>query len=219
MKNIFSIIALFVFTTGCFSQINENKNFKFFDIDTFNKHKRVKSSIQDARDTLKRVVWEVYEFKKEDSLIYMEKLSTVDSYKMIRSKIGGSYKKVYIYHPNYSLFIESHYFLDLPIGHHKKYSGKGDLIEDINYDQIRKDEGYPISIFDIAQNMRNDFKIDIEKEDQILRWRIVKDDDLKKAVYKIACPPKYPDGRPPRGFIYDPVTGKFIEEYRVDDLR
>lgn len=218
MKSILSILVILISTVNYFCQSKKN-DIKFFDIDTFNAGKTIVSSIKDATDTLKLNTLETYEFKKGDSLIYMEKHSAFDTYRVVRSKIGGSYKKVCVYHLNYSLFIESYYFLDQPIGDYKKYSDKGLLIEEINYDQIKINEGYPISIFDIAKSMRTDFKINIEMEDQILRWRFAKDNKLQRLVYKIACPPKHPDGRPPRGFVYDAITGKFLEYYAVDILR
>lgn len=218
MKSILSIVVILISTVNYLSQSKKN-DIKFFDIDTFKKYKTIESSMRDARDTLKQVILESYEFKKQDSLIYMEKLSTIDTYRVVRSKIGGSYKKVCVYHLNYSLFIESYYFSDKPVGNHKTYSETGKLVKETNYDQIRKDWGCLISIFDVARSIKNDFKINIEKEDQILRWEFVKDDQLQRLVYKIACPPKHPDGRPPRGFVYDAITGKFLEYYAVDILR
>ncbi|MDF2933164.1 MAG: hypothetical protein K0R36_2495 [Chryseobacterium sp.] len=189
MKNLFSIILLLITTISCRSQNKKTDDYKFFDIDTFEKNKKLISSTRDATDTLKWVNIETYEFKKRDSLIQMEKHTYGDYYKLTRSRIGGSSKIVSIYYPdNYHIKAQYRYFLERPIGIHKTYSNTGELLKETNYDQIRIEHGLPISIFDVAKNMRKDFKINIENENEIIRWEVVKDEDLNKVVYKIICP-------------------------------
>lgn len=219
MKNLISILLLLFSTISCLSQSTRNDDYKLFDIETFNRNKQIVSSMRDATDTLKLVILETYEFKKEDSLIYMAKYSLVDYYQLTRNKIGGSYKIDYYYYPNYHLKIKKYFFLDRPIGIHETYSEEGELLKKTNYDQMRIEQGYPISIFDVAKSMRRDFKINIENENEILRWELVRDEDLQRVVYKVVCPAKHPDGRPLRGFTYDAITGKFIAEYRAHPLR
>ncbi len=217
MKNFISVVLLLFSTISCLSQSKSNGDYKLFDIDTFNKNKKIVSSIRDATDTLKLVILETYDFKKGDSLLHMEKYSPVEYYQLTRSRIGGSFKINYYYYPNYNLKMKTYFFLDRPVGIHKEYSDKGDLLKEVDYDKMTRDRGY-VSILEVAKNMRKDFNINIENESEILRIEVVNDENLNKVVYKIVCPPKYTGSGQLRGFIYDAITGKFIQEYRAFNL-
>lgn len=173
------------------------------------------SSTQIANDTTKINIHEAYTIIKEDSLIIMEKYSYNLDYRITRTTKKGSYKIITRYYPNYSISSQYSVFAGNLIGVKRDYSEKGELQEEINYDRLLTECEDCASLFDIAENIRKDFKINIEKEDEIIRWSIEKDKILNSTVYKIVCPPKYPDGRPYRGLIYDLQTGKFIEEYKA----
>ncbi|WP_131667059.1 hypothetical protein [Chryseobacterium taiwanense] len=172
------------------------------------------SSVQMANDTTQRNIHEAYTIIKGDSLIIMEKYSCNLDYRITRTKKRGSRKIITQYYPNYSISSQYSLFAGNYVGVKKDYSEKGELLQTVNYDLLLTECGNCASIFDIAKNIRKDFNVNIENEDEIIGWNIEKSKNLNKTIYKIVCPPKYPDGRPLRGFVYDMKTGKFIEEYK-----
>lgn len=70
----------------------------------------------------------------------------------------------------------------MPIGVHKRYSKDGILIEEKNYDV--NNDGI-LSIPQMIKIMKSKFKIDIEREDEIIFMETVK--ESARLVWRIVC--------------------------------
>lgn len=96
----------------------------------------------------------------------------------------------------------------MPIGVHKRYSKDGILIEEKNYDV--NNDGI-LSIPQMIKIMKSKFKIDIEREDDIIFMETVKEN--ARLVWRIVC-----KGHPERQIMhnyscfFDAKTGQFLNK-------
>lgn len=181
-----------------------------FNIEKFQKHIDAKTNNKVSQDIEDKFIPKFFQYKEKDTVINLLKIDE-GFYREERLKENTVRKKIYTYYEDtYSIANEGEYFLGMPIGVHKKYSRDGTLIEEKNYDV--NNEGI-LSIPQMIEIMKNDFKIDIEREDEIIEVETVQEN--ARLVWRIVC-----KGHPERqimhnySYFFDAKTGEYLRKER-----
>jgi len=202
---LFLLFSLIFF--NCKSQkVIKSKDLRTFNIEKFQKHIDAKTNNKTAQEIEDKFISKFYEYKEKDTIINLSKVHQ-GFYREERFKENSVRKKIYTYYENtYSLANEGEYFLGMPIGVHKRYSKDGILIEEKNYDL--NNDGI-LSIPQMIKIMKSKFKIDIEREDEIIFMETVKEN--ARLVWRIVC-----KGHSERqimhnySYFFDAKTGQFL---------
>jgi len=144
------------------------------------------------------------QFTETDSIIELE--DNGDYYFERRQKNNEKIKKSFVYNKNTHLLVATGTLLyDLPIGVHKIYNKKGELIREINYDK-----NFPFSIYDLIAKIKTTHQIDLNDiKENISVMRDI-DKETKKNIYVIFYNKKN-DGSY-KYITVDGTTGQILSE-------
>jgi hypothetical protein len=141
---------------------------------------------------------------ENDSIIELEESS--DYYVERRQKNNEALKKVFVYDKNTHLLLSTGTHLnELPIGLHKNYNEKGELIREINFD-----ENFTFSVYDLIAKIKITHKIDLNDEKENISIRRNIDKETGKHIYVI-----YYDKSDNGSYKYitvDGATGQILSE-------
>lgn len=211
---IHKLIILFLaitFCSGKSQQLLKSKNTRTFDIEKFQEGINQKTNENTTDDHVdEKFMMKVVQYKDQDSIVTLME-QNANFYKEERNTENEERKKIFTYYnSSYSLANEGEYFLGIPIGVHKKYSVDGKLMEEKNYDI--NEEGI-LSIPEMIKMMKNNFGINIEREDEIIGLDTLKEEG--RYVWRIVCK-AHPEKQIKHNYAYffDAKTGVFIRKER-----
>lgn len=197
MKNKTIMIMLCAFLMGCniykkengIKPINGKIVMKKLDNNYLKKIKKENQKIQ---------------LTENDSIIELE--DNGDYYYERRQKNNEKLKKGFVYNKVTHLLVATGTLLDkLPIGIHKIYNEKGELIREINYD-----ENFPFSVYDLIAKIKTTYQIDLNDiENDVSVGKLI-DKETGKHIYVI-----YYDKSDNGSYKYitvDGATGQILSE-------
>lgn len=119
------------------------------------------------------------QLSENDSIIELE--DSGDYYFERRKKSNEKLKKVFVYNKITHLLLSEGTLLDkLPIGIHKNYNEKGELIREINFD-----ENFPFSVYDLIAKIKTTYQIDLNDiENDVSVGKLI-DKETGKRIYVI----------------------------------
>lgn len=170
------------------SILNKRNNMKKLDIQKLEKYKK----------------GDKYEYQEKDTLITIEKPGQDFDYFQSKKAAGKNFQNISVYDKaTFNLKREGTTFFKMPIGIHVFYDENGKVTKEINFD-----EGYAITIDQIIEKMKKEFKIDLNQDEGLQISRdISKEENIP--VYDIYIPTGKSDIEN-RHIRIDATTGKII---------
>lgn len=143
------------------------------------------------------------QFNENDSIIELE--NNDDYFFERRQRNNEKLKKSFVYNKTTHILVATGTLLnDLPIGIHKIYNEKGELVREINYDK-----NFPFSVYDLIAKIKTTHQIDLNDGENSISVSRDIDKETGKHIYVIFYDKK------PGSYKYitvDGVTGQILSE-------
>jgi hypothetical protein len=155
----------------------------------------------------------IKELGKKDQKIQLIENDTVvelsdngDTYFESRRKNNENFEDRFSYNKITHLLVATGtVFYDLPIGIHKIYNEKGELVREINYD-----ENFSFSIYDLIEKIKITHQIDLNNSTKIKKISRIFDEALNKYAYTILY--KDDENEKMKVLVVDGQTGEILND-------
>lgn len=204
-KIIILLIGICLVQTSCKGQNNDEKN------DSKNKTKNKKNIIMKKIDEKKLMMFKSYdkqEYVVNDTLFKLDEFE--DIYIEIAKPIHENFQKHSVYDKkNLKLKREGQVFDRMPIGVHKFYDEKGNLIKETDFDR-----GFNFTINDLLVKVKKELKINLNNDLKGIEISRGMNKKYNIPVYNIFIPVKTEDNSYPtkRHIIIEGTTGNIISD-------
>ncbi len=213
MIRIFFFVLIAVFLTGCANlkkaELNKKDDkTKTFDLEEYKvildskgkKHPKNYSILKLDNNSL-RYISRVSYIRKDGA--YVEITEKRDSY-ILKEKEPNSLYTMNYYYDSKTRLLEgnSRFFYDIPVGMYIRYDNKGNVIEQINYDERFLDH-CKFKIEDLVKKLQKELNVDISNS-----FKTINNDITEVSLY-------IPKSENEEGFYVIKIWGDYSSEYKV----